>query len=187
LSIGDGSFPKSDPSPPGMPPSGLNLFERVLSLRAAPLFHNAGVQATLLLAEASKEIDLDPGEKLYAKDEVIDCIHVVAGGAVRVEREEPVLRASFGPGAWVSGGSALGVERAAFDAYADGPAVILAIDREDLFDIMEDHFDLTRSLLAGFNLERERILDEHGVLSDAQIARGERASLLPQRLSVRLA
>jgi CRP-like cAMP-binding protein len=159
---GDGGFgeAKGDPVPRV---TGLDLLARTLALRAIPVFHAAGVQAILRLAELCAEVDLGPGEALFVEGEGCETVDVVVSGEVAIERAEPPLRASFGPASLVGGIGTIAVERHAFRAIATEGAVVLRLRKDDVFDVMEDHFELTRAYFRAINVERSELMSRHGV------------------------
>jgi CRP-like cAMP-binding protein len=86
------------------------------------------------------------------------CILVVARGVVELERDAPEFSARFGPRSIVGGIAAFGEDLRSAKFRALTPALLLRIRDEDVIDVMEDHFDLTRALLRHSNLERERLM-----------------------------
>ena len=79
---------------------------------------------------------------------------------VEVAQEEPAISARFGAGEVVFGAGGVGLRVPSFTSRALARAVLLAVRREDFFDIMEDHFDVMRSVMKGVSHERERVLTE---------------------------
>ncbi len=160
---GDGGFP--DPAPDGGPlTSGLNPLEKMLALRRVPLLRAAGAEATLRLCELAEEVELGPGGVLFREGDPCDALHAVAGGVIVIERASPPLRAAFGPGAIVGGAAAMGVGQQPFEARArpSERAVVLQVRKDDVLDVMEDHFGLARSLLGCINAERDELMRRHG-------------------------
>lgn len=86
-------------------------------------------------------------------------VFLVVEGQVEGLHESPDVAYSFGPGDIVLGAGAFGVPALAWNARATSRARLLAFGGEDWLDLMEEHFDLVRSALAGLALERERLLD----------------------------
>jgi CRP-like cAMP-binding protein len=86
------------------------------------------------------------------------CLLIVARGVVELERENPPLSARFGPRSLAGGIGSIGEDMRAMKFRALTPALLLRVRDEDLIDVMEDHFDLTRSILRHANLERERLM-----------------------------
>ena len=153
---------------PGSPPATrLGLVERTLALQELPALQAAGVQATLRLAELCEELELEPEQVLFREGEEAEAIDLVAGGVIAIAGGAPPLRAAFGRGSLVGGAAAIGAPRQAFTARAAGRAVVLRVRKDDLFDVMEDHFELTRALLGEINAEQGELMARHGV-------RGER-------------
>jgi CRP-like cAMP-binding protein len=167
---GDGGFPAPAAST-GPLASGLDLVGKALALRALPLYATAGVQASLRLAELSEEIALPPGGTLFGEGDPGEAVYVVTSGLVTIEHSAPRLVAAFGPGALVGGAAVIGAARHAFTARAPEGAVVLRLRKDDVLDVMEDHFALTRALLLQINAEREVLMRAHGAGND-RILRG---------------
>src|SRR6185436_15573778 len=142
----DGGF---RPPPPGASASvlGLNLVEKMLLVRSQPVFSSATVQALARVAEGVVERELAPGEELFREGHPALEIAVLASGLVAGRRADVKLAPRFGPGDIVGGCAAVGAPQHFLTVTAEGPAVLLTIGREDLFDIMEDHFDLAKSVM----------------------------------------
>lgn len=161
----DGGFQAPPPPAPGAAlAAGLGFFEKTLALREVPSLRAAGVQVTVRLVELATEIALGPGEALFREGDACDAIDAVASGVIEIDRSAPPLRAAFGPGALVCGAAAIGVGRYPFGARARDGAVVIRLRRDDVLDVMEDHFELTRALLAAVNAERGELMGRHGVL-----------------------
>jgi CRP-like cAMP-binding protein len=141
---------------------GLDRIGKTLALRRLALFRDAGVEATLRLAQMAEEIALGAGDALFHEGEASDALHVVAGGVIEASRAAPPLAAAFGAGALVGGAAAMGLDAHPFTARARQAAVVLRLRRDDVLDVMEDHFALTRSLLGAINREREEVMTRHG-------------------------
>lgn len=159
LAAPDGAFPAPPPPAADTDAHALNLQERTLALRAVPCFKSAVVQALALLASGAEERALERGERLFTRGERTDGIVVVARGTIGVEREEPTIRARFGPGAIVGGAGAMSFVTQEYTAEAETPAVLLAIRRDDLVDSLEDHREMIHAMFDGLALEREHLLD----------------------------
>jgi CRP-like cAMP-binding protein len=82
---------------------------------------------------------------------------VVAG---RIELERPGLgRACFRAASLLGGGAAFAGRLAHQRARAVTPTVVLRLREEDFYDVMEDHFELARSILSYLAGEHERRLE----------------------------
>jgi len=151
-----GGYPPVDAVATPLPSKRLNLVERILALREAPLLATAGVQPLSVLAELTEEVHTKAGELLFERGDGSGTIYVVVHGAIEVTREDPVLTARFGPGSVVCGAAVLG-EAGAYEARALVPSVTLCFREEDYFDVMEEHFGVIRAAQRALIAEREAL------------------------------
>ena len=158
--VPDGGFPEAPEheATPDLP--ALHLVERMLVLRSSPLVQRASAQALEELAETAKELRLEPGETLFERGDGVGRFCFVAHGTIALERDEPRIAARFGPGSLVGGVAAVTLDTEAYRAHAVTRAVVLDVDHDDLFDVVEEHFDLGRSLIVMVALENERLRSE---------------------------
>jgi hypothetical protein len=70
---------------------------------------------------------------------------------------EPAHVERFGQGAFVLGPASF-VRRIAFDARASRPSTVLRLPDEIVFDVSEDHADLSRSILTWLEEERDALV-----------------------------
>ena len=123
-------------------------------------FKRAGIQALVSLAPVADELRISAGDTLFSAGEVTGVFFVVARGLIELEREQPLRHYRFGPGSIVGGSAAFGDVERLYTARALRDTVLLRIREEDFFDVMEDHFDLARSVLGYIAQERERVVEE---------------------------
>jgi CRP-like cAMP-binding protein len=168
---GDGGFRGAPARAGGSAPRALGLFDRTVALRRLPLFSAAGVEATVRLAGLAEEIALAPGDVLFREGDPCDALDVVVGGVIEAARAAPPLEAAFGPGAIVGGASVIALSTQPFGAHAplgaharDEGATVLRMRKDDVLDVMEDHFELTRAMLSAINAERDDLMGRHGVI-----------------------
>jgi CRP-like cAMP-binding protein len=150
--------PSGDVMAPPCPGAALDDVERALVLRAVPALSRASVQSLMALAGFASDLHAEPGARVFEAGRRRH-LHFVASGLVRVRRlgERPV-EADFGPGTLVGGLGALGGHDEQSEARAAEPSALIVVEREDYFDLMEDHFDMVRSVLTALIDERERLL-----------------------------
>lgn len=132
-------------------------FARLLVLHLTDVFERAGIQSLIRLARGAAELELAEGETIAEEGAPAASLLVVADGSVTISRRDPVISAVFGAGRVVGGYAGVGHERWAVTSRAREHSRILAIGYEELFDVMEDHFDLVRSVMAFLASERERL------------------------------
>ena len=135
----------------------LNPFERLITLRICPLFERAGTQSLIRLSRAAKPRLHGHGESLAVFGETAESFFVVVTGSVTAHRQEPELAATFGPPELAGGYSGFGHERWAVSLEAAVDCCVLEIRYDDLFDVMEDHFDMVRAVMGHLAAERDRL------------------------------
>lgn len=151
-------------------PDPLPLIERVLTLREVAVFAKASLQTLISLAPVAHEVRVPAGATLFRAGEVHAVFYVVARGCIELTRETPPGRARFGPATMVGGAPALGDAERIYTAQAVTDSVLLCFREGDFFDVLEDHFDLTRSVLACIASERIRLVEELEREGDAAAA-----------------
>jgi CRP-like cAMP-binding protein len=149
------------PGPAGPAPRApMSLVQKLEVLRDARVFRGANVQALVRLAQLGREVHAGTGDILFRRGEAAGHFYLVAKGVIEAEHEAPALVARFGPGDLVCGYGALGAADNQYVAVARSPAVVFAFSEEDFFDVMEEHFELTRSVLAGIAADYTRLVLE---------------------------
>lgn len=137
----------------------LPLVERVLTLRECPIFSRCGIQALVSLAPFIEELHVAPGQTLFERSTTRGSFCVVASGNIELERAQPHGISHFGLGTLVGGAAALADIERDEHARAVSDSVVLRVRLEEFFDVMEDHFDLARSVFAYLAGERERVMN----------------------------
>lgn len=123
----------------------LDALAKALALRQAPLFAEVPADALLPVAQLCAEVELDPDEVLFAAGDAGDSLYVVIRGAVRVERDGETV-ASLGQGECVGELAVLDWEPRSASIVADGPSLLIRLDRNDLLDLLADRPELVESL-----------------------------------------
>jgi CRP-like cAMP-binding protein len=135
----------------------LNPFERLLVLRLSPLLRRARMQPLIRLARDSEVRFLEQGQVLFQQADPTVALYFVVSGLVRVERLEPVVSGTFHATQLVGGYASLTFEEHGFSASAVTDSVVLEVAVDDLFDVMEDHYDVVHSLQAYLAEARVRV------------------------------
>jgi CRP-like cAMP-binding protein len=132
----------------------LDLVERALALRAAPLFGPLTAEELLPVAELCTEVELAAGALLFSQGELGDSLYVVVSGGVLAVRDGKEL-ARLGAGECVGELAALDWEPRSATVTAVEPTKLIRLERDDLFDLLGDHPELVRAL-AGVLVARIR-------------------------------
>ncbi|HTA89119.1 MAG TPA: cyclic nucleotide-binding domain-containing protein [Polyangiaceae bacterium] len=140
----------------------LSRLASLASLKRVSLFRTAGVQSLADLAEVTREVVFEPGRVVLARGQPWPELLVLLDGEVRVEREAPRAERTFGPLQVICAPTVLAGAPSSWEAIAVRRSRALVIPRAVWFDLLEDHFDLFRALIADLAARREVILDELG-------------------------
>ena len=132
----------------------LDLLEKALALRAAPLFASLEADELLPVAEMCTEVGLAEGDQLFAQGELGDSLYVIVSGRVAIVRDgQPI--AELGAGECVGELAALDLEPRSAAVVAKTTTEFIRLERDDLFDLLGDSPELVRSL-AGVLVRRLR-------------------------------
>jgi CRP-like cAMP-binding protein len=141
------------------PDGTLDAMERLAILIELGTARGAGIQALADIAAVSHERIAGEGEVLFrAGDDRTDLLLVVSG-EVDAARRDPPLERRYARGELVTGAAAFTDSGRDWEARARTAARLLAIPIESWFDLIEEHFDLGRSILIAFATRRELLLD----------------------------
>jgi CRP-like cAMP-binding protein len=152
--------PRVEPGPPP-PPEPMNLVDRILVLRRTEPFRWAHMQAITRLAEAAEETRFAPGDEVFEGADAVGAYYVVAAGEVQATRagSEP-MSARFGAFTLVCAAASMAGELGLYSARATAPTIVMRLRTEDIFEVMEEHFDLVRATFMMLSGERERLLEK---------------------------
>ncbi|HEX9619597.1 MAG TPA: cyclic nucleotide-binding domain-containing protein [Polyangiaceae bacterium] len=174
-----GTFAASVAEPrPGLPPASpqrpFDRMERLMVLRATPFLERASVQVLASLSGLSHERRFRAGAQiLHAGEPAADLVFLASGRAA-VLREHPRIEAEFAAGHLLGGHASFGMSRHAYDAHALTDSIALVINKEDFFDVAEDHFVLGKAVFASIALERERLMQRIAALEADERRKSER-------------
>lgn len=132
----------------------LGALERVLALRAAPLFAALPTRDLLPVANLCTELSLESGEPLFHEGELGDAVYVLASGRVAVERDSAVV-ATLGAGECVGELAVLDWHPRSATVTAVEPSRLIRLDRHDLLDLIGDYPQIADNL-ASVLVERVR-------------------------------
>lgn len=165
----DGGFPlPSEPvnaRDPSHPP---DLIERMVTFSETPVFERAGIQSLATMARVARAVHHQKGDVILSPDKPVNRVYVVGAGTCEMRREKPELVARFGPNTMVGGLSLFGLEKSDFTLTTLEPSLVFHISQDDWFELMDDHFELARSVFLRMGGERQVLM---GTLADRKQAR----------------
>jgi CRP-like cAMP-binding protein len=141
------------------PSRAMTLVERLALLLDVHVLRFAGVQALADLAAVSEEVFFAAGEIVVERGVEHERMIRIVDGEALAEREGPTVVRHQGPGDLVCGTAILGRSAGAWQARAVTPTRGISFPIEALFDLMEEHFDLVRSILSALGARREQLLE----------------------------
>jgi CRP-like cAMP-binding protein len=131
---------------------------RLSALRSTPLFARAPVQALASVAQLARVKHYEEGARIFSIGDAPDVVHVLVRGSVRLSRMTPGETGLILPVCVLGGLEAMSGVSRTYQAVAESPVTALVVQKEDLFDVIEDHPGLLRSLFSELALQRERLM-----------------------------
>jgi len=147
-------LPRHSDPPPGIVPSALENYDKILALRQASFLRRAGMQAIAGLATVAETEVLQPGETLFEVGNSGEDFFVIAAGLIDLSNGSG-FHFTHDAGDVVGGPAAFCNALPNYAASARGPAVVLRIPQQEFYDQAEEHGRLLRGTLAYLALELE--------------------------------
>lgn len=131
------------------------LVERLILMSHVPAFRGTSTQALANLAQSALEHRYEAGEVIVRAGATTNLVSLLVEGTI--ELELPHGRARRTGRDLVAHLEELAVGPRLTTAIAVTPAIVLQLERDDLVDRIEEHFDLATTLLAFVATEQERV------------------------------
>lgn len=139
----------------------LTTLERAIRLQRVDLFSDLETEMLALIASIARQIEVKQGENLVEEGGPISALYTVLEGKIEMRRGASVIYS-------ISSNETLG-NWALFDrkpsvvsAIAATDTSLLAIDREEFFELLADHSEVTRELFQAL-FKRVRSLLSPGI------------------------
>lgn len=122
----------------------LSRIEMVMHLQSVDVFSDCSAEQVVRLAEIGRQRDLSVGDVLYRRGDPPDVMYCIHSGAIDLESDHG-HRTLEAP-------STFGVREILSDtrrgetARAEEPAVLLAFDAEDFFDLLSNNIEIVKAL-----------------------------------------
>lgn len=123
----------------------LNIVEKVIALEGVDLLKNLNPDQLARIASIARELVMEAGDVVVEPDKPLDALFVILDGAVEVSREGEVLhvaRQNEVLGSW----ALFDEEPLPVRAKAVEVTRLLRINREDFYDLLSDHSEITAAI-----------------------------------------
>jgi len=149
-------LPGHSEPPPGIVPSALENYDKILALRQAAFLRKAGMQAIAGLAAVAETVVLQTGESLFELGNSGEDFFVVAAGLIELSHGSG-FHFTHDAGDVVGGPAAFCNALPSYAAVAAAPSIVLRIPQQEFYDQAEEHGRLLRGTLAFLALELEAL------------------------------
>jgi CRP-like cAMP-binding protein len=149
-------LPRHSDPPPGIVPSALQTYDKILALRQASFVRRAGMQAIASLAAVAETETLQIGEPLFEIGNSGEDFFVVAAGLIELSRGSE-FQFTHDAGDIVGGPAAFCNALPSYAARATAPSIVLRIPQQEFYDQAEEHGRLVRGTLAFLATELEAL------------------------------
>ena len=145
----------------------LTILDRAIRLQKVELFSDLETELLALIASIAKQVDVAAGHVLVEHDRVLDALYVVLEGRIEMQRGGRTLF-TVGPDETIGNWALFDRQPSVVRAVAAEQAWLLRIDREDFYDLLADHSEMTRELFfALFKRVRSLLAAGLGTSADA--------------------
>ncbi len=124
----------------------LTVIEKVLLLQDADIFKDTTTENLSHIAAITEEVDFSANEIIYKEGEASDCMYLVVEGAIRLDRgnqQVMIAKAKDVIGTW----ALFDDEPRVVTATALEDSMVLRIDRDEFYDLLADHTQITQGVL----------------------------------------
>ena len=142
--------------PPGIVPSSLETYDKILALRQASFLRKAGMQAIASLAAIAETEVLQVGQSLFEVGNDGQEFFIVAAGLIELTHGTG-LRFTHHAGDVVGGPAPFCNALPSYAAIATAPSIVLRIPQQEFYDQAEEHGRLVRGTLAFLASELEAL------------------------------
>lgn len=123
----------------------LTILDRAIRLQKVELFSDLETELLALIASIARQERVDAGHVLVEHDRVLESLYVVLEGGIEMQRGGRTLF-TVGPDETIGNWALFDRQPSVVRAVASEPTWLLRIDREDFYDLLADHSEMTREL-----------------------------------------
>ena len=124
----------------------LSTIEKVLLLQGVDIFLDTETENLAKIAAIAREVLFEEGSTVFEEGSPGDALYIMVEGVVSMRKhsKEVLVVKDREPFGW---GGLLEERSRPLAAVALTHMTALKIERDDLFDLLEDHFDIVRGIL----------------------------------------
>jgi len=145
----------------------LTTLERAIRLQKVDLFSDLETDMLALIASVAQQTALRQGETLFQENSPLRALYVVLEGRMEMDRGGQSLF-TVGKDETIGNWALFDDQPSVVTARAAENTSLLRIDREDFFDLLSDHSEITRKLFQAL-FKRVRTLLTTGLAKDSGI------------------
>lgn len=144
------------------------LIEKVLLLKSISIFSDSPENILAEVAHLLKEEEVDSNVKLFNEGDIGNCMYIIFRGSVRIHKGDQTL-AVLSDRDFFGDLSLLDTETRSASATTSSPGVLLKIDQEPFFELLDTQPEIARGVIRILS-KRLRNLNEK--LIEARNAKG---------------
>lgn len=123
----------------------LNTLDRAIRLQKVELFSDLETDMLALVASIATQIEIKRGEVLVQQNRPLSTLYVVLEGRIEMSRGGQAVF-HVGPDETIGNWALFDEQPSVVTATASEDSSLLQIDREDFFDLLADHSEMTREV-----------------------------------------
>jgi CRP-like cAMP-binding protein len=124
----------------------LTTVEKVIALKRAAVFAEVPDEILAELASCLEEVEHGAGQAVFKKGDLGDCMYIIADGRVRIHDGDRTLN-DLCAGEVFGEMAVLDAEPRSASATAAVDSLLLRLDQEPLYEVMEDRIEVTRGIV----------------------------------------
>jgi CRP-like cAMP-binding protein len=145
----------------------LTTLERAIRLQKVELFSDLETNLLALLASVAAQVEVRKGEVLIEQNRSLNTLYVVLSGRIMMSRGGRVMF-YVGPDETIGNWALFDDQPSVITATAAEDTFLLRIEREDFFDLLADHSEMTREMFQAL-FKRVRALLTKGLGTQPQV------------------
>lgn len=144
----------------------LSTLDRAIKLQKVELFSELETELLALIGSIAEQVYVEAGATIVEQGGALDALNVILGGSIQMARDGKALF-TVGEGDTIGNWALFDRQPSVVTATAIEPTWLLKIDREEFYDLLADHSEMTRELFYAL-FKRVRSLLSSGINTTAQ-------------------